>query len=78
MFVLWFLLVFLNLLELILQKAYRDPTDTDSTAIETTGKCDKVIKQCKAYIPLLFAIVGFAVPIILLYQQRFQKDSFCT
>ena len=68
-FVLWFLLVSLNLLELTLQKAHRDRTDVNLALIQSTGR--------NKNISLLFALLGFTIPIMFLYQKNFRKDSFC-
>ena len=67
--VLWFVLVSFSLLELILQKADPDQTDIDLAASQSTGRTK--------YISLLFALVAFTLPIIFLYSQNFQKQSFC-
>jgi len=68
-FVLWFVLVSLNLLELILQKADQDQSDIDLAVLQSTER--------NKYISLLFAVVAFTLPIIFLYYQNFQKQSFC-
>ena len=75
--VLWFLLVSLNLLEIILQKAHQDESAIDLAVIRSSGKCSDIINKYKEYISLLFALVAFTLPIILLYYQNFQKQSFC-
>ena len=69
MCVLWFLLVSLNLLELILQKAHRNQSDIISALIQSTRR--------NKNISLLFALLGFTIPIMFLYQNNFRKDSFC-
>ena len=73
MFALWLLLVSLNLLELILQKAHQDQSAID----QLSGKCTDIMNKYKDIISLLFALVAFTLPIILLYYQNFQKQSFC-
>ena len=79
MVVLWFLLVSLNMLELALQTTDPDQIEIKPSiiVIPSTGRCIDIITKFKDSISLLFAVVGFTVPIILLYRQNFRKDSFC-
>ena len=66
--VVWFLLVSLNLLELILQKAHQDQTTTEAV-IQSTGR--------NKYISWLIALLGFTLPLMLAYKKSFEPDSFC-
>ena len=75
--VLWFLLVSLNVLELILQKAHHDQSAIDLAVIHSSGKCKDFMNKYKEIISLLFGLVAFTLPIMLLYHQNFQTQSFC-
>ena len=67
--VVWFLLVSLNLFELILQKAHQDQSTTDQAVIQSTGR--------NTYISWLIAFLGFALPLGYVYHKSFLLDSFC-
>ena len=79
MVVLWFLMVSLNLLELFLQTTHTDQIEINPSiiVISSTGRCLEKITKFKESISLLFAVVGFTLPIIFLYRQNFRMDLFC-
>ena len=67
--VIWFLMVALNVLELILQKAHQHQITINPAVIQSTGR--------NKYISWLVALVGFTLPLSFAYQKSFQPDSFC-
>ena len=67
--IVWFLLVCLNLLEIILQTIHGHEKITDPSIIKSIGR--------NKYISWFIAVFGFTLPIALFYYQNFQNQSFC-
>ena len=67
-------LVLLSVIELFLQKACQVETPTD---LVNTGTA--LLKKSKLTEPLslLFAFIGFSVPIILCFRNSFERSAFC-